>query len=138
MSSVLDIYLGLKHTSINSKLDSLSYDRTEFALNGGFQYTIELGSFLIETGYEYIRLFNRDVTNKNKNNHVFNLTLSKALSNRLLLFIGSKFYSHQYNGVIPYLYNEKTKNEFSQKFGYATFGFVYNFNLNMDELNQPW
>ena len=133
MSSVLDFYLGLKHTSIDTKLDGITHDRNEIALNGGFQYTLELGTFLIETGYEYIKLFSRDVDSGEDSNHILNLTFSKALNQKLLLYIGSKFYIKQYNGVIPYLYNEKSKNEFDQKFGYATFGFVYNFDL--EELN---
>ncbi|MCH9814524.1 MAG: hypothetical protein K0U47_11355, partial [Epsilonproteobacteria bacterium] len=59
-----------------------------------------------------------------------NLTFSKAINTKLLLYLGSKLYLHQYNGVIPYLYNEKTKDRFDQKFGYATIGFVYNFDLS--------
>lgn len=129
-SSILDFYLGLKYTTINSTLNAISYDRNEIALNAGFQYTLELGSFLVETGYEYIRLFNRSTDNIEKSNHIINLTLSKALSQKLLLYVGSKFYLNQYNGIIPYLYNEKTKNEFDQKFGYVTFGLVYNFDFN--------
>ncbi len=137
-SSILDFYLGLKFSAIDTKLDGISHDRDEMAINAGFQYTIELGSFLVETGYEYIRLFSRDVDNADSSNHVLNLTISKVLSPQLLIFVGSKYYLHQYNGVIPYLYNEKSKNSFSQKFGYATFGLVYNFDLNLDGLNQQW
>jgi hypothetical protein len=129
-SSILDFYIGLKYTSINTKIDNLSYDRKEAALNGGFQYTIELGNYLIETGYEYIKLFSRHVDNVDSSNHIFNLTLSRSFSQKFLLFIGSKYYIHQYNGVIPYLYNDRTKDKFSQKFGYATVGFIYNFDMS--------
>jgi hypothetical protein len=135
MSSILDFYLGLKFTSVNTKLDTVSYDRNEVALNAGFQYTIELGSFLIETGYEYIRLFSRDIDNSENSNHILNLTFSKVMSPKLLLFIGGKYYIHQYNGIIPYLYNEKTKDRFGQKYGYATFGLIYNFDFDLDGLN---
>jgi len=128
-SSILDFYLGLKHTSINTKLDSISYERSEVAFNVGFQYTLELGEYLIETGYEYLRLFSRDIDNVKKSNNIFNLTFSRALNEKLLIFIGIKYFSNQYNGIIPYLYNEKTKNGFNQKFGYSTIGFVYNFDL---------
>ena len=140
MYSVLDFYLGLKFTTIDTKLDGVSHDRSEVAINAGFQYAIELGNFLVEAGYEYIRLVNREVENVNKNNHILNLTLSRVFNRDLLIFIGSKYYIHQYNGVIPYLYNEKTKNIFNQKFGYATVGFIYNFDfdMNLDGLNQPW
>ena len=138
MSSVLDFYLGLKFSAIDTTLDGISHDRNEVAINAGFQYTIELGSFLIETGYEYIRLFSRDIDNGENSNHILNLTLSKVLSSDLLMFIGTKYYTKQYNGVIPYLYNEKSKNSFNQKFGYATFGLVYSFDLNFDGLNQQW
>ncbi len=128
-SSILDFYLGLKYTSINTKLDSISYERNEVAFNVGFQYTLELGEYLIETGYEYLRLFSRDIDNVKKSNNIFNLTFSRALNEKLLIFIGIKYFSNQYNGIIPYLYNEKTKNEFNQNFGYSTFGFVYSFDL---------
>ena len=128
-ASILDFYLGLKYTNINTKLDLLSHNRDETSINMGFQYTIELGDYLIEGGYEYIRLFNRSVQNIENSNNIFNLTLSYALSRKILIFIGSKYYTNQYNGIIPYLYNEKTKNVFESKFGYANIGFVYNFDL---------
>lgn len=128
-ASILDFYLGLKYTNINTKLDLLSHNRDETSINMGFQYTIELGSYLVEGGYEYIRLFNRNVQNIENSNNIFNLTLSYALSRQILIFIGSKYYTNQYNGIIPYLYNEKTKNVFESKFGYANIGFVYNFDL---------
>jgi len=73
-------------------------------------------------------------------NHVLNLTISKVMSRQFLIFVGAKYYTHQYNGVIPYLYNDKSKNSFSQKFGFATLGLVYNFDfdMNFDGLNQQW
>ncbi len=130
-SSILDFYLGIKATSIDTMIDSVKYDRDEIAINAGFEFTIELGSYLVETGYEYIKLFKRDIKNSHNSNHVVNLSLSKILSKQLLIYIGTKYYIHQYNGVIPYLYNEKTKDEFSQRLGYATVGFVYNFNSKL-------
>ncbi len=129
MSSILDFYLGLKYTKINTKIDSISYDRNEFSLNGGFQYTLELGNYLIETGYEYIKLFNRDIGADKNNNHIFNLILSYVINKQLLVSVGGKFFIHQYNGVIPYLYNEKIENSSSQKHGFAIVGFVYNFDI---------
>jgi hypothetical protein len=140
MTSVLDFYLGLKFTDINTKLNTISYDRSEVVVTGGFQYTAEIGSFLLNSGWEYIRLVNRDVENIQNSNHIFNLSLSKILGDNILTYIGLKYFIHQYNGVIPYLYNDKTKKEFGGKYGYATIGFVYNFDFdfNMDGLNQPW
>ena len=129
-SSILDFYLGFKYTTIDGRIDTTTYDRNEVALNTGLQYTLELGSFLIEAGYEYLRLFSRDIDSGENSNHILNLTFSKAINTKLLLYLGSKLYLHQYNGVIPYLYNEKTKDRFDQKFGYATIGFVYNFDLS--------
>jgi hypothetical protein len=126
----LDFYFGLKYTSIDTKIDAISYDRDEIALNGGFEYTLELGNYIIESGYEYIRLFSRDIDDDESSNHIFNITLSRALNQKVLLYIGSKYFINQYNGVIPYLYNEKNKNQFDQKFGYLTIGFVYNFDMN--------
>ncbi len=126
-SSILDFYLGIKATSIDTMIDSIKYDRDEIAINTGFEYTIELGNYLVETGYEYIKLFKRDIKNSHNSNHIVNLSLSKILNKKLLIYIGTKYYIHQYNGVIPYLYNKKTKDEFSQRLGYTTVGFVYNF-----------
>ncbi|MCH9814502.1 MAG: hypothetical protein K0U47_11245, partial [Epsilonproteobacteria bacterium] len=60
-SSILDFYLGFKYTTIDGRIDTTTYDRNEVALNTGLQYTLELGSFLIEAGYEYLRLFSRDI-----------------------------------------------------------------------------
>ncbi len=128
-ASILDFYLGLKYTKIDTKLDLISHNRNETVLNMGFQYTLELGSFLFEGGYEYIKRFNTSVQNIENSNNVFNLTLSHALSQEVLVFTGLKYYTNQYNGIIPYLYNEKTENVFDAKFGYANIGFVYSFNL---------
>ncbi len=128
-ASILDFYLGLKYTKINTELDLISHNRNETSLNMGFQYTLELGSFLFEGGYEYIKRFNTSVQNIENSNNIFNLTLSHAFSQKVLVFVGAKYYTNQYNSIIPYLYNEKTENVFGSKFGYANIGFVYNFNL---------
>jgi hypothetical protein len=128
-SSILDFFLGIKYTKINTQLDSKSYSRNEFALNSGFQYTLELGRYIIETGYEYIKLFSRDIDSVDDINHIFNLSISYAINNQLIIFIGSKLFNHQFNGIIPYLHNEKTINTFDQRYGYGSVGFVYNFNI---------
>lgn len=129
-SSLLDFYLTILYNSIDTTIDGTSYDRDEYGLNAGFHYTLELGNYLVETGYMYSRLFKRDISNGENSNHHLNLTLSKIFTKQLLFFIGIDYYINQLNGIIPYLYNEETKNGFDQRFGYMNFGFLYHFDTN--------
>ncbi len=142
--SVLNLFLGFKTTSIHSRINlkpddpllqaaiesfgDLDLARHEQSLFGGFTWNIEYNRWLLDLGYRYIRLFHRgsdlDETN---DNHIIDAAVGYPLNDRTLLYVGGRLMLHQFNGVIPYLYNKYTQSKYDKKYGYARFGIVYNF-----------
>ncbi len=131
-SSILDFYFEVRYSDIKTKLDGIDFGRDEFNINGGVQFTLEAGEYIVESGYRYMRIFNRDIENRYKSNHLFNITLGRALNEKLLIFLGINYFTNQYNGVTPHLYNSKSLDSFDQNFGYTRFGFVYNFTPDLN------
>jgi hypothetical protein len=149
-TNIVDLYSGLKYTSIstrvslepekvieasaiNNTLKNKGYapvdlDRNEKTFFLGFNYTVEFSSFIFDFNYEYLTIWGRgDDIKKTDDNHIINSALSYIINKNLLVFVGGKLLLHQFNGVIPYLYNKYTKNKYDKKYGYAKVGFVYNF-----------
>jgi hypothetical protein len=148
-TNIVDLYAGLKYTKINSQISLeprnnstlnnflkgfdqvVDLERNEKTFFLGFNYTVEFGNFLIDANYEYLTIWGRDAdTKETEDNHIINGALSYIINNNLLVFIGGKLMLHQFNGVIPYLYNKYTKNKYDKKYGYAKVGFVYNFDTS--------
>lgn len=147
-NSVLDFYAGVKKTSIKSyvtlepsdapiisaalqEFGNLDLKRDEKTIFGGFNYALSYKSFIFEGGYEYLKIFGRSFKlNATDDNHIFNGAITKIVTDDFKVFIGGKAMLNQFNGVIPYLYNEYTKHRYDKKYGYAKVGFIYNFNLN--------
>ncbi len=130
-SSLLNFYAGYKFGSIDSSIDALDVSRDEKAVFAGVDYTLEAGNFIIDADYQYMRLFGRGSgLSLNNHNSIFKLNIARAISQRLLVFIGLNTMSNQFNGLIPYLYNTQTQSDFDQKYAYLRFGFVYNFDLS--------
>ncbi len=145
--TILNMYLGIRTTSIDSDIvlkpynsivqaaidefGDLDLSRNERSLFGGFSWTMEWHKFLFDLGYEYIRLVGRgDELGENNDNHIIKAAISRAVNDRTIVFIGGKLMLHQFNGVIPYLYNKYTQSKYDKKYGYARFGFVYNFDAD--------
>ena len=151
-TNIVDLYSGLKYTSIttrvslepertielspiNNTLKNEGYapvdlDRNEKTFFLGFNYTVEFSSFIFDLNYEYLTIWGReDDVKKTDDNHIVNSALSYIINKNLLVFVGGKLMLHQFNGVIPYLYNKYTKNKYDKKYGYAKVGFVYNFDI---------
>lgn len=149
-TNIFDFYAGLKYTSINTQITvepksntrlqsilknggyhPVTLDRHEKTFFIGSNYTVEFSNFIFETNYEYLVIWGRDDDIKKTNdNHIINSALSYIVNKNLLVFIGGKLMLHQFNGVIPYLYNKYTKNKYTKKCGYAKIGFVYNFDTS--------
>ncbi|OQX73729.1 MAG: hypothetical protein B6D59_04785 [Campylobacteraceae bacterium 4484_4] len=145
--SILNMYAGIRTTSIDSDIvlrpynsivqaaidefGDLNLGRHEKSLFGGFSWTIEWQKFLFDLGYEYIRLFDRgEGLGENNDNHIIKAAIGYPVNDRMLLYIGGKLMLHQFNGVIPYLYNKYTQSKYDKKYGYARFGVVYNFDAD--------
>ncbi len=149
-TNIFDLYAGLKYTKIYTTItvepksnqsmqdllkskgyEPVNLDRSEKSFFLGFNYTVEFSSFIFDLNYEYLTIWGRDdVVKKTDDNHIINSALSYIVNKNLLLFVGGKLMLHQFNGVIPYLYNKYTKNKYDKKYGYAKVGFVYNFDWN--------
>jgi len=129
-TSLLNFYTGFKYASINTDLNGRDLSRNEKSLMLGLSHTIEFSHYILDTKYEYTRLFDRhDITGDDNSNHVFDIHLARAFSDNLLLYVGLKIMLNQFNGVIPYLYNEQTQSSFDKKYNYINAGFVYNFDF---------
>ncbi len=147
-NSILHFYSGYKSTSIETAITlepsdneiiaaaldefgSLNLKRDEKTLFAGFNYTYQYNTYLFEIGYEYLKIFDREkVLEATDNNHILTASISKQITHDLAIFIGGKAMLHQFNGVLPYLYNEYSKNQFDKKYGYVKLGFIYNFDLS--------
>lgn len=147
-SSIYDFYVGYKRTKIQSQLTSsdsvknmvnsstttlqlpIVLDRSESMLSLGFNITSDFKYFIAEFGYEYEKFF-RDITGPQPidYNHIINLTLVKPITRNFSVFAGGKIMYRQFNGQIPYLYNEYTQSSYDHKYGYARFGLQYRFSL---------
>ena len=149
-TNIFDIYAGLKYTSIDTKItiepqhvntlqdilrkkgyEPVDLSRNEKSFFLGFNYTVEFSSFIFDANYEYLNIWGRnDDIKKTQDNHILNSALSYIVNKKLLVFLGGKLMLHQFNGVIPYLYNKYTKNKYDKKYGYAKIGVVYNFDTS--------
>ncbi len=148
--NIFDLYAGLKYTTIDTKITIEPSDnntlqtllraggyapvdlgRSEKTFFLGLNYTVEFWQFIYDLNYEYLTIWGReDDIKATEDNHIFNSALSYIVNKNLLFFIGGKIMLHQFNGVIPYLYNKYTKNKYDKKYGYAKIGFVYNFDAS--------
>ncbi len=145
--SILDFYTGLKYVDINGEIslepssNNIIKDKVyQFAKSDisrnekqaliGLSYKVEVGSFLFDFNYEYNRIFGRDIVNDNNHNNIINASLSTVVTKNLLIFVGGKLMLNQFNGVIPYLYNEYTAHKYDKKYGYMKVGFLYNFDTS--------
>ncbi len=114
------------------KFAEVNLNRDESSLSMGVNYILSLYSYSFEGSYSYIKILNRDRELKRvDSNHIVTSTISKDIADGLKIFIGAKAMLHQFNGVIPYLYNEYTKDKFDKKYGYAKVGFIYSTNLGL-------
>ena len=145
-NSTLNLYAGVKTTSIESdvvlhdiiqdilnvEVEGTDLKRDEESIFFGFNYVYNYQDFLFEGGYEYLNIFGREDNVKlTDDNHIFKGSISRKLNDKITVFIGGKAMLHQFNGVIPYLYNRYTKNRYTKKYGYAKIGFIYSFDTSV-------
>jgi hypothetical protein len=60
-------------------------------------------------------------------NNIVDIEFDYALNEKWSLYLSGTAMSNQFNGVIPYLYDEYTKTTFDHKYGWAEVGLIYSF-----------
>lgn len=134
--SITDFYIGIKNTKVESilkaKIDTLpsvvkSLNHTETSYFLGFNYSISKNKIAYEINYEYER-FNRDKKLDYINyNHIIKTSISYAITRNIFITLNSKLMYRQFNGQIPYMYNQYTQTTFDHKYGYTGIGLHYLF-----------
>jgi hypothetical protein len=143
--SLSDFYIGYKKTKIKNLITTTDeikklaadegydlekrLDRDEKMLFFGFNYSKESGSYIYEFNYEYEKFFRDEGLDYINYNHIVNASISYTITKNFLVNIGGKIMYRQFNGQIPYLYNKYTQTSYDHKYGYASVGLQYNFNL---------
>lgn len=143
-NSYTNFYTGIKTTSIKNTISTtqqvinlaatenitlpLILDRKEKTIFAGFNYTLDTNTFIYEFNYEYAYFIRDKGLDYMKDNHIINISVAYPIAKKLLLTTGAKIMYRQLNGQIPYLYNEYTQTSYDHKYGYASFGIIYNFN----------
>jgi hypothetical protein len=77
--------------------------------------------------YSYKRMFRDSNLDYIKYNHIVDTEINFYVTKNFSINIGGKYMHRQFNGEIPYLYNEYTQSTFDHKYGYAKIGFTYLF-----------
>ena len=105
---------------------SKNLDRNEKTLNIGFNITTKT-PIIMELSYKYLRIFRNKGLNYINYNHIINLDFIKPVKKNWFVYLGGKLMYRQFNGVIPYLYNQYSQTTFDHKYGYARIGVGYYF-----------
>ncbi len=148
-SGKMDFYIGYKKSDITTSIsiepkehhliqeaikkfdiNIPNLNRDEKSYMAGVNFALEYKSFLLEGGYEYVYIDRDAELSCQKSNHIIKMSVSKIISDDLLVYIGGEILVNQFNSVIPYLYNIYTQTQFDKKYGYAKIGFVYTFTAN--------
>lgn len=93
----------------------------------GFNVSTFFANLLWELNYEYSKILRGAGLEYVDFNHILHATLGRKLSENLLGFITAKYMYRQFNGEVPYLYNEYTQTTFDHNYGYVKFGLMYSF-----------
>jgi tetrahydromethanopterin S-methyltransferase subunit G len=137
--STVNFFAGIKQTKISSLITTNDeileisdkfnkrLDRNENMLFAGFSFTKEYNTKILEFSYEYDKFDRDDNLDYINSNHIINIGLSKIVNENLLMFINGKLMYRQFNGQIPYLYNEYTQTSYDHKYGYAQAGLIISF-----------
>ncbi len=145
-NSILTLYLGAKQTEIKSSISVEPSDnfimenllenfaipnlnRNESSLFGGFNFVYDKFETLYQINYEYREMFRDSDIDYMGSNHVVDASISKIINRNFIAYIGGKIMLRQFNGELNYLYNRYTQTQFDKKYGFATIGVVYNFNV---------
>jgi hypothetical protein len=112
--------------------DRFDLSRTDRMLALGFSIDYDFNDlFSVEFKYQINRMF-RDAALEDDNeetnyNHIVDIEFDYALNEKWSLYLSGTAMSNQFNGVIPYLYDQYTNSTFDHKYGWAEVGLIYSF-----------
>ncbi len=141
--STLDFYTGVKKTKIKnlitanndliSKATLQGYtieqllNRDETMYMAGFNYSYEKNRYIYEFGFEYDKFKRDSGLDYIDFNYIFDASVTKYINKNISIFAAGKIMYRQFNGQIPYLYNEYSQTSYDHKYGYAQAGIQFNF-----------
>ena len=122
----LDLYGVDSDNNLVATLDQ-GLDRDENYAKAGFDLYYETGfGVAANLSYSYIVLDRDEGLNDFDTNHVVEGDLILWLNRHLALDVGAAYYSRQFNGVVPLLYNKYTQSSFDHDYGVVHCGLIVN------------
>lgn len=109
----------------NPVLDRFDLDlgRDETWLKAGIDLYYEtLYGVAMHLAYSYLLLQRDGELGRYDNNQILQAELILRLSRRVALTLGGEYYRHQFNGVVPLLYNRYTQSSFHRDYGIVQAG----------------
>ncbi|MFA6145149.1 MAG: hypothetical protein WCW84_09900 [Sulfurimonas sp.] len=142
-------YIEMGHTAISTTIDTnmddiagnsfrdlfttytnfpISLNRNENYASAGFNLAINTPfNTTLTTNYEYKKLFRENGLNFLNTNHTLEMLLSYAVTPELGVHVGGMYLYRQFNGNIPFLYNQYSQTSFDHPFGWCQVGINYTF-----------
>lgn len=77
--------------------------------------------------YQYLKMFRDSGLDEADDNHIVKADMNWFITPRLIFNIGAEYYHCQFNGIIPFLYNEYTQTTFDHHYGRFQIGVSYLF-----------
>ena len=99
--------------------------RSENYWKGGVHISWQvLHSVTAQAAYEYLRMQRGSGLDASDDNHIVKADLTWEVTPSLGLNLGGVYYRHQFNGVIPFLYNRYSQNSFDHEYGVLNIGLI--------------
>jgi len=118
----------LDYMESNNLSDHFDISRTETMLTFGLLLDYQFTDLVaLQTKYQYIKMFRDDHLQESDDNHNLALEVNYAITPTLSTYISGTVMSNQFNGVIPYFYDQYTQSTFDHKYGFVEVGFIVGF-----------
>ena len=103
----------------------INYDQTYILISEGIKISYKKLSLFGKLGY--LRFFRSEKLDYINYNYIFSGKLSYALRANWSLYLEGDLFYRQFNGIVPFLYNEYSQTTFDHKYGYLEIGMVKRF-----------
>ena len=81
--------------------------------------------FMARLEYNYLKLFRESGIGYVDDNHIIKADINYFITTSLILNFGGVYFHRQYNGIIPFMYNEYTQSTFDHRYGRVHLGMTY-------------